>query len=79
MSNKLNEGVVNWILKKAIGLVAGGDYRRAAKAFKGDKEIQKSLAQMGKAQANMEKRLKVKMKDPKFAKQYNKYDKLFKK
>jgi len=78
MSNKLNEGIVNWILQKTIGLVAGGDYRKAVKAFKGDKELQKNLAQMGKAQANMEKRLKVKMKDPKFAKQYNKYDKLFK-
>jgi len=78
MSNKLNEGIVDFILQKAIALVAGGDYRKAVKAFKGDKELQKNLAQMGKAQANMEKRLKVKMKDPKFAKQYNKYDKLFK-
>jgi len=78
MSNKLNEGILDFILQKAIALVAGGDYRKAVKAFKGDKELQKNLAQMGKAQANMEKRLKVKMKDPKFAKQYNKYDKLFK-
>ena len=78
MSNKINEGVIDFIVKKAIGLIAGGEYRKAVKAFKGDKELQKNLANMAKAQANMEKRLKVKMKDPKFAKIYNKYDKLFK-
>ena len=33
MSSKLNEGIVNWILQKAIALVAGGDYRKAVKAF----------------------------------------------
>lgn len=83
MSNKLNEGVVNWILQKAIGLIAGGDYRKAVKAFKGDKEIQKNLANMAKAQQNMERRLKARAKaDPEFAKNFAKqkakYDKLFK-
>ena len=62
MSNKLNEGVVDWILQKAIGLIAGGDYRKAVKAFKGDKEIQKNIAKMAKAQQNMERRLKARAK-----------------
>ena len=44
MSNKINEGVVDFILRKAIALVAGGDYRKAVKAFKGDKALQKDLA-----------------------------------
>ena len=57
MSKKINEGVVNWILQKAIGLVAGGDYRKAVKAFKGDKNLQKDLVKMAKNRQDFEKKL----------------------
>jgi hypothetical protein len=79
MSNKLNEGIVNWILQKAIGLVAGGDYRKAVKAFKGDKNLQKDLVKMAKNRQDFEKHLKAKLKsDPKFKKNYQKNMSLFK-
>lgn len=79
MSNKLNEGIVNWILQKAIGLVAGGDYRKAVKAFKGDKDLQKDLVKMAKNKQDFEKRLKARMKsDPKFKKGFEKKMRMFK-
>ena len=79
MSNKLNEGIVDFILQKAIGLVAGGDYRKAVKAFKGDKPLQKDLAKMAKNRQDFEKKLKAKLKsDPKFKKNYQKNMSLFK-
>jgi hypothetical protein len=79
MSNKLNEGIVNWILQKAIGLVAGGDYRKAVKAFKGDKDLQKTVVNMAKNRQDFEKKLKARLKsDPKFKKNYQKNMSLFK-
>ena len=79
MSNKLNEGIVDFILQKAIALVAGGDYRKAVKAFKGDKALQKDLAKMAKNRQDFEKRLKAKLKtDPKFKKNFEKNQSLFK-
>tara|TARA_Y100000748_G_C15440094_1_gene466798 strand:- start:717 stop:965 length:249 start_codon:yes stop_codon:yes gene_type:complete len=82
MSNKINEGVIDFIVKKAIGLIAGGEYRKAVKAFKGDKGIQRDLAKMAQAQKNMQKKIKARAKaDPEFAKNFAKarakYDKLF--
>ena len=79
MSSKLNEGIVNWILQKAIALVAGGAYRKAVKAFKGDKALQKDLAKMAKNKEDFEKKLKARMKsDPKFKKGFEKKMQMFK-
>tara|TARA_Y100000590_G_scaffold370945_1_gene433089 strand:+ start:791 stop:1030 length:240 start_codon:yes stop_codon:yes gene_type:complete len=79
MSNKINEGIINFILKKAIGLIAGGDYRRAVKAFKGDKGLQRDLVKMAKNRQDFEKKLKAKLKsDPEFKKVYQKNMSMFK-
>ena len=47
----MNEGIGNFIIKKMIALVAGGDYRKAMKAAKGDKKLQKSIKDMNDSQA----------------------------
>ena len=79
MSNKINEGIIDFIVKKAIGLVAGGDYRKAVKAFKGNKDLQKNIAQMAKNRNDFEKKLKARLKsDPKFKKEFEKSMKMFK-
>ena len=76
MSNKINEGIIDFIVKKAIGLVAGGDYRRAVKAFKG---LQTKIAKMAKNRQEFERDLKARLKsDPKFKKDFEKNMKMFK-
>jgi len=79
MSNKINEGIIDFIVKKAIGLVAGGDYRRAVKAFKGNKGLQTKIAKMAKNRQEFERDLKARLKsDPKFKKEFEKSMKMFK-
>jgi len=46
MSKKVNEGVTDFIIKKMIGLIAGGKYRQAMKAAKGNKKLQKNIQDM---------------------------------
>jgi hypothetical protein len=71
MSDKLHEGVLDFIIKKTIGLLAGGEYRKAVKAFKDDPKLSRNLADMAKLQKKFEKRLKDKAKaDPDFEKRF---------
>ena len=79
MSNKINEGIIDFIVKKAIGLVAGGDYRKAVKAFQGNKSLQTKIAKMAKNRQEFERDLKATLKsDPKFKKEFEKNKALFK-
>ena len=46
MSKKVNEGLTDFIIKKMIGLIAGGKYRQAMKAAQGNKKLQKNIKDM---------------------------------